>query len=224
LPIVPQGTQLPLEQVTPAPQTLQLPPVVPQAEFAFPVSQPLSSQQPEAQELAVHTQLPLEQARLAPQGLPLVQQTCPKPPQVSHLPSEHACVPLHAEQLPPGAPQAAELFPDSQPFASQQPAVQEAEVQPQVPAAQARPGLQAEPPQQACFSAPQAPHAPALQFCPGLQALQLPAAGPQAVTEVPGWQTPAASQQPAAQEAAVQAHLPPPQARPVLQLDDPQQS
>jgi hypothetical protein len=222
-PTPPQATQAPLAHVRPLPHTLQLPPVVPQAELGLPVWHPVSPQQPVAHEAAVQTQLPLEQARFALQVVPL-QQTSPKAPQESHFPAEQLWEPLQTAQLPPAAPQAAELLPNSQPLPSQQPLAHEAEVQPQISPEQASPGLQTEPPQQASLSAPQPLHDPELQFWPGLHALQLPAAGPQAVSDVPPWQTPFASQQPVEQDAEVQAHLLLWQARPVLQLDLPQQS
>ncbi len=218
----PQGTQLPLEHVTLVPlQTLQLPPVVPQAELAVPVSQPDSSQQPLLHELALQTQLPFEQARLALQVVP--QQSWPNPPQDVHFASKQDSVAVQTAQLP-ATPQAADVSPDSQPVASQQPVAQDAEVQPQVPPEQARPVLQSDPPQQACLFPPQAAHAPAVQLSPGGQTAQAPLAGfPQAATDVPAWQTPFASQQPE-QELEVQEHLPPEQARPALQVDLPQQS
>jgi hypothetical protein len=74
------------------------------------------------------------------------------------------------------------------------------------------------------LSAPQSPHDPALQFWLGPQALQLPAWGPQASSDVPGWQTPFESQQPLPHELAVQAQRPLWQARPEPQLDSPQQA
>jgi hypothetical protein len=89
-PTAPQlPVQLPPVQPTSVPQTLQLPPPEPQAVLLLPVSQPPSSQQP-AQELALQTQAPFEQARVAWHGLAPLQQVCPGPPQLSHLPPTQA--------------------------------------------------------------------------------------------------------------------------------------
>lgn len=171
-PFAPQWPlQAPPEQPTSAPQTAQAPPEVPQAAGLLPVSQPFSSQQPPAQ---LQAQVPFEQARLAPQAGAEAQQACPSPPQVSHLPATQACPALHTLQAPPVMPHAAAALPNSQPLPSQQPPGHEPAVQPQVPPEQARPALQAVPPQHDWPLPPQLAQLPPLQFWLGPQALQLP--------------------------------------------------
>jgi len=119
--------------------------------------------------------------------------------QPAPLPQVHCPWALHPSPLPP---QALQAIPAGAQFFT--------EVVTQVAPLQ-------QPPGQATALHPL--QAPEVQLWPAGQAVQVPPAGPQAAASVPFWQLPAASQQPAGQDCAVQVHCPALHSWPLAQAD-----